>query len=112
MIWQLQAVVFLALALIIFGVCVWALVDALRRPAAAFPWASKRSRGFWLAITGAAAAVSFVTIPGPIGVSFLDPIFGFAAVAAAGVYLADVRPAVRGYRSPGRGRGGSQRGGW
>lgn len=107
MIWQLQAVVFLALSLIIFGVCLWALVDALRRPAASFPWASKRSRGFWLAITGAAVAVSFVTIPGPIGVSFLDPVFGFVAVAAAGVYLADVRPAVRGFRAPGRGRGGS-----
>lgn len=112
MIWQLQAVVFLALSLIIFGVCAWALIDVLRRPSAAFPWASKRPRPFWLAITAAATAVSFVCIPGPIGVSFLDPIFGFAAVAAAGVYLADVRPAVRGYRSPGRGRGGSRGGGW
>lgn len=110
MIWQIQAFVFLALALVIFGVCVWALVDVLRRPAAAFPWASKRSRGFWLAITGAAAAISFVTIPAPIGVSFLSPIFGFAAAAAAGVYLADVRPAVSGYRSPGKGRGGGGRG--
>ena len=110
MIWQFQAVVFLALALIIFGLCLWALVDVLRRPAAAFPWASKRTRGFWLAITAAATAVSFVCIPAPIGVSYLSPIFGFAAAAAAGVYLADVRPAVSGYRSPGRGR--QSRGGW
>ena len=108
MIWQLQAVVFLAIALVIFALCAWSFVDALRRPAAAFPWASKRTRGFWLAITGAATAVSFVCIPAPIGVSFLDPIFGFAAAVAAGIYLADVRPAVRGYRSPrGGGRGGS-----
>lgn len=113
MIWQLQAVVFLALALIIFGVCAWALVDVLGRPAAAFGWAGKRPKPFWLAIVAAATAVSFVCIPGPIGVSFLDPIFGFVAVAAAGVYLADVRPAVSGYRSPGRGgRGGGGRGGW
>lgn len=111
MIWQFQAVVFLALALVIFAVCLWALVDVLRRPAAAFSWASKRSRGFWLAVTAAATAVSFVCIPAPIGVSFLSPIFGFAAAVAAGVYLADVRPAVSGYRSPGRGRGRGQ-GGW
>lgn len=109
MIWQFQAVVFLALALVIFAVCLWALVDVLVRPAAAFPWASKRSRGFWLAVTAAATAVSFVSIPAPIGMSYLSPIFAFAAAVAAGVYLADVRPAVRGYRSPGRGRG---RSGW
>jgi len=110
-IWQIQAFVFLTLALVIFGVCLWAFVDVLRRPAAAFPWASKRSRGFWLAITAAATAISFVTIPAPIGVSFLDPIFGFAAAVAAGIYLADVRPAVRGYHAPGRGSSG-RGGGW
>lgn len=109
MIWQFQAVVFLALALVIFGLCAWAFVDALVRPAAAFPWASKRSRGFWLAITGAAAAASFVSIPAPIGMSFLSPIFAFGAAVAAGIYLADVRPAVRGFRPPRRGAGG---GGW
>lgn len=92
---QLQQLVMLLLGLALFGIEVWALVDAARRPAAAFTYAGKRTKNFWVILTGIAAAVGFVGIPFSGGsVGFL----AFLAVVPAGVYLADVRPAVRGYR--------------
>ncbi|MFH5821831.1 DUF2516 family protein [Georgenia sp. AZ-5] len=99
---MLQQYVMLALALVLFGIEVWALVDAARRPAAAFVAAGKRTKNFWLVLTGVAAAVGFVGIGGSVG--FLQ----FIAVVPAGVYLADVRPAVSGY---GRGQRRPPRGG-
>lgn len=102
MIFIVQVYLFLALNLLVLGLSVWALVDVLRRPAAAFPWAGKRTRGFWLALTAVASAVSFLCVPPPLGAGFLSSFFALAAAVVAGVYLADVRPAVRGYRPGGR----------
>ena len=65
----------------------WALVDAVIRPASAYVAAGKLSKPAWLGITGVAALLLFVL--GPL--SFL----GLPAVVAAVVYLVDVRPAVR-----------------
>lgn len=111
MIATLQVLIFLALALVAFGLEAWALVDAARRPPTAFAYAGKRTKNFWLVLTGVAAAVGFLAIPPPLGLGFVPLFLMLAAVVPAGVYLADVRPAVRGYRRPG---GGSQdrRGGW
>ncbi|WP_127126870.1 DUF2516 family protein [Georgenia sp. SYP-B2076] len=92
----LQQYLMLGLSLVLFGVEAWALIDAARRPAAAFLAAGKRTKNFWLILTGVAAAVGFIGIG---GIGFLQ----FVAVVPAGVYLADVRPAVSGY---GGGRGG------
>jgi len=69
---------------------VWAFVDALIRPAAAFVAAGKLSKPGWMAITGIATLI--LLWQGPL--SFL----GLPAVVAAVVYLVDVRPAVRGLR--------------
>jgi hypothetical protein len=69
------------------ALAVWALVDAVIRPAAAYVAAGKLSKPAWLAITGAAALLLWIM--GPL--SFL----GLPAVVAAVVYLVDVRPAVR-----------------
>jgi hypothetical protein len=69
---------------------VWAFVDAVIRPAAAFVAAGKLTKPGWLAITGIAALILFWQ--GPL--SFL----GLPAVIAGVVYLVDVRPAVRGLR--------------
>jgi hypothetical protein len=66
----------------------WAFVDALIRPAAAFVAAGKLTKPGWLAITAIAALVIFWRGP-------MD-FFGLPAVIAAVVYLVDVRPAVRG----------------
>ncbi|RYV50583.1 DUF2516 family protein [Pengzhenrongella frigida] len=115
MIRSLQILVYFALYFTVFVFAAWALVDALTRPAGAFVSAGKRTKNFWLAVTGAATAVAFVAIPAPIGLGA----FSFLALAAAVggiVYLVDVRPAVRPYSGRrGRGQGGggkSPRGGW
>ena len=87
---QFQGIVGLALSLAAIGLAAFALIDAVRVPSDAFPYAGKRTKNLWLAILGVALAVVFVT--GPLN------ILGLAAVVAAAVYLVDVRPAVKQYR--------------
>jgi hypothetical protein len=61
----------------------FALVDALIRPANAFPAADKQTKKFWLMVTGLAV---------------LSTVVGFLSIVglvAALVYLVDVRPAVK-----------------
>ncbi|GEL93924.1 DUF2516 family protein [Cellulomonas composti] len=105
----LQWFVFLAFMLVIFALCVWALVDCARRPAAAFVSAGKRTKNLWLTVTGIATVVSFLTLP-PLSLSFF---LGIVSAVAAIVYLVDVKPAVEPYSR--RGGGGGPRGpsgGW
>lgn len=108
MISALQVYIYLALFLAIFGVSVVALVDAARRPAPAFTNAGKRTKAFWTALLGAAAAVAFVAIPRPLGIGALSFLALGSAVAAL-VYLYDVKPALgpsrRGPRGPRSGGG-------
>jgi hypothetical protein len=122
-----QSFVFFALYFAVFVLSVWALIDLLTRPAGAFVSGGKRTKNFWLALTGAGTAIAFVAIPPP------PPLFGFLAylgiglgalsflalgsAVAAIVYLVDVRPAIRPYSGPRGGRGGRggnppSRGGW
>jgi magnesium-transporting ATPase (P-type) len=80
-------------------VAVWALIDCLIRKSPAFEANFKRSKGFWLGITAAAAFVTLLGLLLPQGSGFIFGfggygLFNIAAVTAAGVYLADVRPAV------------------
>jgi hypothetical protein len=104
---SVQVVLFSLFYLAIFVLCVWALIDAARRPAAAYVAAGKRTKQLWLIVLGVATAVSFIALP-PLGaLRFLALI---AAVAAV-VYLVDVKPAIGGYSGGGR-RGGPSRGGW
>lgn len=69
------------------GLGLWALVDSLSRDPEHFVAADKRTKGFWLGVNGAGLAVCLI--------------FGFASmlgligVVANGVYLADVRPALK-----------------
>ncbi|MFC7407111.1 DUF2516 family protein [Georgenia alba] len=98
MLGSFQMYLFLALSLVLLGVEVWALVDLLRRPASAFVAADKRTKKFWGLVLGGAAAIGFVTIPPPLGIGILGSSFlQFVAVVPAGIYLADVRPAVEPY---------------
>jgi Protein of unknown function (DUF2516) len=75
---------------------VWAFVDAVRRPAAAFPAAGKQTKPIWLVILGVAAVIGLwsSTLGGPNLVS-LFPIIAFVAAA---IYLTDVRPKVREFK--------------
>lgn len=90
-----QNVVLWVLGIGVLVVCVFALVDAARRPAQAFVVAGKLTKNKWLAILGVASLVSFVGV-GRLGLIVI-------ALVAGAVYLADVRPALR---SVGGGRGG------
>ncbi|WP_022917074.1 DUF2516 family protein [Ruania albidiflava] len=103
---SIQYYLFLALALVAFGLAAWALIDAAIRPASAFTDADKRTKGFWCLVTGLATLLAFLGIPaGGSGSSLLLMLLGGVP---AGVYLADVRPAVSRYS---RGSGGN-RGPW
>lgn len=105
MIATIQLYLFLGLALVGFAIEVWAFVDVLRRPASGFEAADKRTKGFWLAIVALAVVIGFLGIPPPLGISGVT-FFILIAVVPAGIYLADVRPAVARYsRGP---RGGSR----
>jgi predicted membrane metal-binding protein len=79
-----------------FAVEVWAFADAIRRPAPAFVASSKQTKPLWLIILGVAFVIG---IGGAIGSL---PIFSFlpiVAFVAAAIYLADVRPKVREFKS-------------
>lgn len=105
----IQAYLFLALAVVAFGLAAWALIDAAIRPAGAFVSADKRTKGFWCLVTGGATLLAFLGIPsGGGGGALLLMLLGGVP---AGVYLADVRPAVSRYSRGSRG-GGSNRGPW
>ena len=86
---HLQATVALVLGVVLFAMQLFALVDCIRQRSDAFTAAGKLSKPAWLAITGVSCLVGFLFILSPIS------IFEIAAVVAAGVYLADVRPALQ-----------------
>lgn len=96
---DVQQWVGIALGALALGIQVWALVDALLTRGDAFVAAGKRTKGFWLAITGVAAAIGLVHFYQPFGM------FNLIAIVAAAVYLTDVRPAVAQIRGRGRSRG-------
>lgn len=107
--------ILVALGLLALGIQVWAFADCLRTPAHDFERVYKRNKTFWTALTGGASFFGFLYIIGPImsqqvpqkGMGML---LTLAGVTAAGVYLADVRPALAEVRGRKRGNGGQSRG--
>lgn len=95
-----QGWVTLLLTLAALALEVFAFVDALRHRPDAYVAAGKRTKQFWMIVTGIAALIGFISFGGGIG--FLTII----GVVAAAIYLADVRPALQ--QVSGRGRGSSQ----
>ena len=83
---------FWVLLLAAFVVETWAFVDAIIRPAAAFPAAGKQTKPIWLVILGVAFVIG---IGGAVGYLALLSIFPIVAFVAAAIYLVDVRPKVR-----------------
>ena len=59
-------------------------------------------------LTGVAMAIGFLGLRPPLGLGMSTGLLDLAAIVAAAVYLADVRPAVRHYRRGSR----DQRGSW
>ncbi|MFD5278648.1 DUF2516 family protein [Pseudarthrobacter sp. NPDC058362] len=104
MIGFVERTIFLILAVVAVGLELWALVDCARHRANAFEATGKRTKGFWLALTGGSALIGVISLLSSGGGIFGTlGLFGLAAVVAASVYLADVRPAVKD-----AGRGGSR----
>jgi hypothetical protein len=107
-----QTFLYVAFYVVILALSVWALIDVLRRPAAAFTTAGKRTKRFWGALVGGAAVFAFIALPYPIGFGYLSFLALGSAVAAI-VYLVDVKPAITPYsgrRGPRGPRGPSSRG--
>jgi hypothetical protein len=93
---------FTALLAAAFVVEVWAFVDAIRRPAHAFPAAGKLTKPLWLIITGVACVVGLASLAYSASPLSFFPIIAFVA---AGIYLADVRPKVKEFKSGGTSSG-------
>jgi hypothetical protein len=90
-------VFFAVLLLAAFGIELWAFIDVIRRPAAAFLAAGKQSKQIWLIISGVAAV---------LGLAFafyggITNILAVVAFVAAAIYHVDVRPKVNQYRQGG-----------
>ena len=98
-----QGIVTLLLGLAAFTAEVFALVDCVRHRPDAFVAAGKRTKQFWSVVLGIALLLGFVSIGSQLTFSI-----GLIAVVAAGIYLADVRPALR--QVSGGGRGGQHMG--
>lgn len=84
-----QYLLTLIIGVLALGVQVFALVDALRQRTDAFPAAGKLTKPIWLAILAVSAAIGVIFVRSPFN------IFNLMAFVAAGVYLADVRPAIK-----------------
>ena len=92
-----------AITLVVAVLALLAALDCLRRSPVQFERAWKRTKTFWLALTGGAAVVSVLSavfstlalvrlgVPGNGSLLLM-----LIAATIAGVYLADVRPAVAG----------------
>ncbi|HEX6500345.1 MAG TPA: DUF2516 family protein [Micromonosporaceae bacterium] len=67
---------------------VYAFVNCLTQRADAFPAIGTLPKGAWLAITGGATLLTLLFV-------FPTSLLGLIGLAAAAVYLLDVRPALR-----------------
>jgi hypothetical protein len=93
---------FLAVAIFAAIIEVWALADSVTRPAQAFVAVGKQSKQLWLIINGVATAVGIgyaLYVQSLTVLQFLP----VAAFVAAAVYLTDVRPKVKDFKSSGNG---------
>jgi hypothetical protein len=79
----------LAIMVVLVVIEVIAIVNCASQRADAFPVVGSLTKTAWLAILGGSVILSVIcTYSGA-------PYFAFIAVAAAGVYMLDVRPALR-----------------
>jgi uncharacterized membrane protein YbhN (UPF0104 family) len=96
---SLQEVIWLVFGVAALVLSVFGFVDALRHRPDAFTAAGKASKKIWLVVLGVCVALSFFSVG---STPFTLP--WILAVVGAGVYAADVRPALR--KVMGRGSSG------
>ncbi len=106
-----QGIVFWVLSVAAFGLELWALVEAVRFRASAYVAAGKQTKPLWVAITAVATAIGFLALP-VAGILNALGFLAILAVAAAAVFLAGVRPALRSVQGPGGRTSQGPYGGW
>lgn len=79
----------------LFALWVWALLDCVLRRAAAFPACDKLTKPAWLTILVLSGLIGTLTVQPFSYWANPTQIVGLVATVVAGVYLADVRPAVK-----------------
>ncbi|MFV0463303.1 MAG: DUF2516 family protein [Nostocoides sp.] len=84
-----QGLILLVLGIALLGTEVFAFVDAVRHRPDAYVAAGKRTKPLWSVVTGVGVVLGFLTLFNPLN------LFALLGIVAAGVYLADVRPALR-----------------
>ena len=85
---DLQSWIILGLGLLALAAEVFALLHAVRQRPDAFVAAGKQSKPFWVAALAIAALLGFAVLGGGFG------LLAIIGIVVAGVYLADVRPAI------------------
>src|SRR5699024_9478635 len=103
----IQTWLFAVLALALFAIEVWAFINALRFRPDAYVAAGKRTKTFWGILTGVAMLLGFLSLPAPIGGGGGMFLFMLGGIIIAGIFLADVLPALK--RVVGRSRGNNRR---
>lgn len=89
--YSVQALAMLVLGVAAFGASVFSLVDALRHPQEAYVQQEKMTKPVWVGITVGATLITLVSVTNVMR----GGIFTLIAIVAVGVYLADVRPALK-----------------
>jgi hypothetical protein len=90
-------VFFAVLLLAAFVVELWAFIDVIRRPAAAFLAAGKQTKPIWLIISGVAAVLGLAfAFEGGMSITNILAVVAFVAAA---IYHVDVRPKVKEYHN-------------
>lgn len=85
---QIQGWIILALGLLALAAEIYALVHAARQRPDAFTAAGKQSKVFWVAALVIATLLGFAVLGSGFG------LLAIIGIVVAGVYLADVRPAI------------------
>lgn len=89
-IFEIERWILRALSVALLGIEVWALVSAVRFQPDAYTAADKRTKGFWILLTAGAVALGAFSLLGVLG-----SVFAIIGIVLAGVFLADVLPALR-----------------
>ena len=89
-IFQIEGHILLVVTLIMIGVKIFALVTSLMFTPDHYRAADKLTKPTWVAILGLGVAAAVLLVSSPLG------ILNLAFAIAAFVFLADVRPALRG----------------
>ena len=89
---RIESYLLRALGIVILALAIWALIDCLSHTPQRYAQEGKRTKGFWTALTAGSAVVAALSVL----TSGSGGIFQLIAACVACVYLADVRPAVKG----------------